>query len=257
VITSPTPSRGQRIDRPGVRRWPSPRAWRLYGSLPAPLRARMERVELVRRLKRRAVGVDAARVLRLVGAFEAAGVPVWLAGGWGVDALAGCQTRWHHDLDLVVRAEDDLLVRRCLASLGFEPYTASVVPWAGLPHSQVFRDRIGRHVDVHPVSVAVRSAAGQGTAILTEDAFSTGSIAGHRVGCLSPEVQRAFHRGYPPRDQDLQDLATLRTVLARRREGEAPPELPVAARSFDHRHNGPGSGHDRDRSLDPGAPGTA
>jgi hypothetical protein len=147
-------------------------------------------------------------------------------------------------------------VRRCLASLGFEPYTASVVPWAGLPHSQVFRDRIGRHVDVHPVSLAVRTTAGQGTAVLTEDAFSTGSIAGHPVGCLSPEVQRAFHRGYPPRDQDLQDLATLRAVLARRGEREAPPELPAAVRSFGHRHDGAGSGHDRDRSLDPGAPGT-
>ena len=29
-----------------------------------------------------------------------AGVRFWLAGGWGVDALAGRQTRSHRDLDV-------------------------------------------------------------------------------------------------------------------------------------------------------------
>jgi hypothetical protein len=31
---------------------------------------------------------------------DRAGVPVWLDGGWGVDALVGRQTRAHRDLDL-------------------------------------------------------------------------------------------------------------------------------------------------------------
>ncbi|GEM_PF-541862 len=255
-----TASTGHAVGRaatdPATRRRPGPSAWRLYGSIPAGLRARMERLAVVQRLKRRAVGVDTARVLRVVGAFEAAGLPVWLAGGWGVDALAGRQTRWHHDLDLVVRAEDDQAVARCLATLGFEPYTAAVVPWAGLPTSRVFRDRLGHHVDVHPVSVAERSSGHHEVPFLTEDAFATGTIAGRPVGCLSAEVQRAFHRGYPPRDRDLQDLATLRAVLDRRAEREAATHLPAPSRVLGHEQDGPSPGGDGDGGLDSGAPRT-
>jgi len=31
-------------------------------------------------------------------ALGTAGIPTWVAGGWGVDALAGRQTRAHRDL---------------------------------------------------------------------------------------------------------------------------------------------------------------
>ena len=41
-------------------------------------------------------------VLEIVAYLDAAGVRVWLDGGWGVDALLGEQTRPHKDLDIVV-----------------------------------------------------------------------------------------------------------------------------------------------------------
>ncbi|MGI3781472.1 MAG: nucleotidyltransferase domain-containing protein, partial [Janthinobacterium lividum] len=34
------------------------------------------------------------------------GCRAWVAGGWGVDALVGRQTRPHRDLDLAVDGED-------------------------------------------------------------------------------------------------------------------------------------------------------
>ena len=43
---------------------------------------------------------DVVEVLDWLGEGE---VPVWLDGGWGVDALIGEQTRDHEDLDLIVR----------------------------------------------------------------------------------------------------------------------------------------------------------
>src|SRR6202035_3385715 len=39
--------------------------------------------------------------------------------------------------------------------------------------------------------------------------FTTGSLAGRRVNCLSAEQQRQFRTGYELRPQDLHDLAEL------------------------------------------------
>lgn len=38
-------------------------------------------------------------VLHLRRNFEAASLPYWIDGGWGVDALLGEQTKQHSDLD--------------------------------------------------------------------------------------------------------------------------------------------------------------
>ena len=50
--------------------------------------------------------MGAADVLGLLQAFDAAGVRVWIDGGWGVDALVGDRLRAHDDLDIVVAIED-------------------------------------------------------------------------------------------------------------------------------------------------------
>jgi lincosamide nucleotidyltransferase A/C/D/E len=135
-----------------------------------------------------------------------------LTGGWGVDALVGRQTRWHHDLDLVVRIEDEEAVAACLASLGFEPYAQFEVPEAGLSRSSVYRDALGRHIDVHPVTIEGPGAEPDLTPTLGSDCFGWGSLGGRIVPCLSTDVQLALHRGYEPRRRDLQDLATLQDI---------------------------------------------
>ena len=58
-------------------------------------------------------------VISLYQAFAAARAPVWLMGGWGVDALLGRQTRPHHDLDVLVNVSNLERLRRCLIDLGF------------------------------------------------------------------------------------------------------------------------------------------
>jgi len=60
--------------------------------------------------------VDAADVIGVLDALDECGVRSWVGGGWGVAALAGRQTRWHHDLDVAVDAAD---LGRCLAALGW------------------------------------------------------------------------------------------------------------------------------------------
>jgi lincosamide nucleotidyltransferase A/C/D/E len=66
-----------------------------------------------------------ADVLHVIDLLKAAGVPVWVDGGWGVDALLGEQTRLHDDLDLDLALEHRDLVRflQAMGDAGF-PTTA-------------------------------------------------------------------------------------------------------------------------------------
>jgi lincosamide nucleotidyltransferase A/C/D/E len=59
---------------------------------------------------------DVVWLLRQLGQAD---VPVWLDGGWGVDALLGEQTRHHGDLDIVVQLEDVPKLRQLLEAGGY------------------------------------------------------------------------------------------------------------------------------------------
>jgi hypothetical protein len=60
-----------------------------------------------------------AEVIEVLEVLGAAEIPVWLDGGWGIDALVGEQTRAHDDLDLVVARPDCARAQDALAPLGF------------------------------------------------------------------------------------------------------------------------------------------
>jgi lincosamide nucleotidyltransferase A/C/D/E len=147
-------------------------------------------------------------LLAVTRALEAAGVRCWLGGGWGVDALVGRVTRPHRDVDLAVAAEGLDRAVTALGALGYLPET----DW--LPVRLELAAPGERWVDLHPV---VFDAAGDGLqAGLDGASFAypardlvTGVLEGHVLPCLSADRQRAFHTGYPPRPQDLHDLALL------------------------------------------------
>ena len=102
-------------------------------------------------------------VISLYQAFAAARAPVWLMGGWGVDALLGRQTRPRHDLDVLVDVSNLERLRRCLIDLGFAlSYTwDDEVKWVrddswasafgAAPTAFVYGHPDGREVDVHVV----------------------------------------------------------------------------------------------------------
>jgi lincosamide nucleotidyltransferase A/C/D/E len=92
--------------------------------------------------------IDAADASRILGQLEAAGLVVWLEGGWGVDALVGRQTRPHRDLDLVIARDDLAAAQQTLAVTGFS-HDPTAVP--GMPARLVLVDGDGRQVDLHPV----------------------------------------------------------------------------------------------------------
>ena len=161
-------------------------------------------------------------VLAVVRALDHACLWFRLDGGWGVDALAGRETRSHDDLDLVLERKDAARAEAALQSLGYR-YDRTAVP--GLPARHVLRSRDGRQVDLH---VVLRDAAGDAWQELGGGAWGRypagglagrGLVGGIPVPCITVELQLSHHAGYPPRDVDRHDVA----VLARLSGREVPP----------------------------------
>lgn len=153
--------------------------------------------------------MDARSVLRVIAALQDAGVPVWLDGGWGVDALVGKQTREHDDLDRVIGLGDAPVARAALAALGF------AVSLDEVPTRFVVRDRSDRRVDFHTVTFDGTGGATQqlqdGTICPYPSQGFTGygDVAGVRVACLTAAVQALHHLGYDPDEKDHHDMALL------------------------------------------------
>jgi lincosamide nucleotidyltransferase A/C/D/E len=153
-------------------------------------------------------------VIQALDRLDAAGVTVWLDGGWGIDALLGQQTRPHEDLDLAIARHDCRRAQDALAELGFR-HAPEVEP--GLPARLVLRAAGGRQVELHPL---VFDAAGNGWQELPDGAWGLypadglrgrGEITGRPVRCTTPELQLRHHLGYPLTDRDRQDLRLVAT----------------------------------------------
>ena len=132
-------------------------------------------------------------------------LPIWLDGGWGVDALLGEQTREHSDLDVAIDTAALETAARRVGRLGFV-HAGDEQP--GLPARYVLRDAARRQVDFH---VLAFDADGDGwqpqlhgpPARWPRDALDArGRIGGRTVRCTSPEFQVESHlyEGYDDLD---------------------------------------------------------
>jgi len=147
-------------------------------------------------------------VVRVLDELESRRVRYWVAGGWGVAALAGGQTRTHRDLDLAVDADTLPACLQGVASLGYVPET----DW--LPVRVEYAAVGELWVDVHPVTFddaghGRQQDLGGGHFDYPPEAFGVGSLENRAIPCLSAAQQRVFHSGYDPRPQDLHDLRVL------------------------------------------------
>jgi lincosamide nucleotidyltransferase A/C/D/E len=146
-------------------------------------------------------------VLEILSVLHAHDCRVWIAGGWGVDALVGRQTRSHRDLDVAVDAEHEALAVKLLGGLGYQVET----DWRPARIELVSRDG---WVDLHPVAFDQTGFGRQaglngGQFDYPTDAFTIGVLGGRPVPCLSRRAQIQFHSGYEPRVIDVYDLALL------------------------------------------------
>lgn len=152
--------------------------------------------------------MSGSHVLEVLDAVRSVGCRFWLEGGWGVDALVGRQTRPHRDVDVDFDAdyEDDVL--KALADLGYSIET----DWR--PNRVELTASGSRWVDLHPLVIDVNGDARQaavdgGWHEFRRSWFTTGTLGGVTVPCVSVEAQRLFHTGYELRAIDLLDLAEL------------------------------------------------
>jgi lincosamide nucleotidyltransferase A/C/D/E len=155
-----------------------------------------------------AMGMGVSDVHAVLVALAQAGCRTWVGGGWGVDALAGRQTRPHRDLDLAIDADHVAAAIEALAILGFVVET----DWRPVRVELVADAR--RWVDLHPVAFDSDGNGRQadidgGHFEYPAECFTAGSIGGGAVSCLSVDQQLRFHAGHPPRDDDQHDVALL------------------------------------------------
>ena len=129
-------------------------------------------------------------VLEIVARLDAAGVRVWLDGGWGVDALIRHQTRDHEDLDLVPLPAANA-ARRTLTVLGFRLTEDEATLCF------VARDAPDRRVDDTFWRYPPEGFSGFGL------------VEGRGVAYLSAEVQVLYHLNYDPDRTDRRGMKLL------------------------------------------------
>ena len=166
--------------------------------------------------------MTASALVELLRLFERASIPVWLDGGWGVDALLGEQTRKHKDVDIIPRVSDVEKLRELLAERNFAFKEGKP------PDSFVLADGAGLEVDIHAVAFdeegngIYRMQNGEDWIFPAEGFGGRGVVAGMTVRCLSPTVQVLCHaHGYVPVEKDFRDMELLRERFG----VELPPQL--------------------------------
>lgn len=151
--------------------------------------------------------MTAASAVDLLRLLEDARVIPWVDGGWGVDALLGCQTRPHADLDIVIPESAVPAAREVLTAGGF----TVLRDW--LPTALAMRHADGREVDLHPITPTEDGGGDQQLfppdPPFHYDAPATGVINGTRVTCVDAATQLLAHTGYEPQPEDHADVAAL------------------------------------------------
>jgi lincosamide nucleotidyltransferase A/C/D/E len=154
--------------------------------------------------------MTSSALVELLEAFDAASIPVWLDGGWGVDALLETQTRRHKDVDIILAVADVPKLLPLLARKGFSLKEGKP------PDSFVLAHGSGLEVDVHAVRFdtdgngVYRMQNGEDWIFPAEGFDGRGIIGSLTVCCLSPTTQVLCHaHGYVPVEKDIRDMELL------------------------------------------------
>ena len=149
-------------------------------------------------------------VLSVLALLREAGTDVVIAGGWGIDALLGEETRAHRDLDLLHIRDQESVVVAALESAGYAETLDR------RPDRFVFSHPDGPEIDLHPLEFAADGSAVQSSFDPAEpfrypaECFVSGTVGTTAVRCISAEQQALFHQGYEPAERDVADMRRLR-----------------------------------------------
>jgi lincosamide nucleotidyltransferase A/C/D/E len=165
--------------------------------------------------------VSAEDVIRIYKTLSTRGIPVWLTGGWGIDALLGEQTRPHKDLDVIMLVEDVARLRESLSNDGYDNQELwSENRWVDIHGTRTetaffLRHPTGRELDAHAMWRDEQGKgvpaweADEGFIFTPQDLAGEGVVGGYPMRCLSPEKQMVCHTGYKLPDKQVPDLNRL------------------------------------------------
>ncbi|HET9660369.1 MAG TPA: hypothetical protein VFP05_08555 [Thermomicrobiales bacterium] len=160
----------------------------------------------------------------LLDRFEAAGLEVYVDGGWGVDALLGRQTRPHLDLDITLPAASGTDVRELLTEMEFEQIPTDDT-WE---HNWVMQDPSLRRVDIHTYALDETGRNIGGVAYEARHLTGQGSIGHRAVRCVPVDAMIEFHLGYEQDEEDFADVLALCEAFDRPLPAELERFLPVS-----------------------------
>ena len=166
--------------------------------------------------------VRAEDVISVYTFLSSSGIPLWLTGGWGIDALLGEQTRPHHDLDVFILLEH---VQRLQALLADQGYRLKEIweenRWVMDSHDRqiatafVLWDSQGKEFDAHAICLdeqgnSIPAWEAPDDFIFTrQDLGGVGTIDGFSVKCITPGSQVICHMGYQLPEKHLLDIKLL------------------------------------------------
>jgi len=149
-------------------------------------------------------------------------IPVWLTGGWGIDALLGDQTRSHKDLDVLMLLDDiermcELLAGEgyCLKELWSENRWVVDAFENKIATAFVLGDSVSRELDVHAIRLDEQGNGipqweeTDGFIFEAQSLAGQGVIAEFPVQCISPAMQMRCHLGYELPEKQQRDLQLL------------------------------------------------
>ena len=150
-------------------------------------------------------------LMTIINLLENANIKYWIDGGWGVDILAGKQTRNHRDIDVDFDAQHTEELLKILLKYGYEVDT----DWKPV-RIELYSEKYG-YLDIHPFILNEDGTSKQadlegGFYEFEKDFFSNAIFEGKTIPCISLKGQKIFHSGYELRDKDKQDIAVLESI---------------------------------------------
>lgn len=152
-----------------------------------------------------ASSVDISDVVQLYRSLADHDIPVWIDGGWCVDALVGTTTRDHDDLDVAVDRIHAAALRSFLVDLGFAPLQRpDETEWM-----YVLTNDAGDQIDVHVFQYDDAGNVIYGVEYPNGSLTGQGALNGESVDCVSAEWMFRFKTSYQPKAKDKADVAVL------------------------------------------------
>lgn len=147
-------------------------------------------------------------LLTVLALLDRTNIRYWLDGGWGVDVLAGKQTRAHRDIDINFDSRCTKKLLAVLKEYGYEITTDQSPVRVELYHAEL------GFIDIHPFVLGDGGTAKQanpqgGFYEFEADLFDCAEFHGRTVPCVSVKGQKLFHSGYELRDVDKRDIKVL------------------------------------------------